>query len=98
MPKEEVKSMLIENLKLAVSGLLANKVRSFLTMLGIIIGIASVISIMTISDALNKSAMSSVGSMGANNIEAAIVLKSGDGILRRDMKNKDYISKKTLQI
>ena len=38
--------MLIENIKLAFSSLAANKLRTFLTMLGIIIGIASVIAIM----------------------------------------------------
>ena len=37
--------MLIENMKMAFSAIRANKMRSALTMLGIIIGIGSVISI-----------------------------------------------------
>ena len=37
-----------ENIKLALSAIMANKLRSFLTMLGIIIGISSVISITSI--------------------------------------------------
>lgn len=41
---------LLENIKLSISSLLANKLRSILTMLGIIIGIASVITIVTIGD------------------------------------------------
>ena len=39
-------SQFFEYLKMAVSNIKANKVRSFLTMLGIIIGISSVITIM----------------------------------------------------
>ncbi|MCR5625402.1 MAG: ABC transporter permease [Lachnospiraceae bacterium] len=61
--------MFIENIRIALSGLRANKLRTFLTMLGIIIGIASVIAIMTVGDAMNNSVMESMGSVGANNIE-----------------------------
>lgn len=42
--------LLIENIKLAVSAIRINKMRSFLTMLGIIIGISSVIAITSIGD------------------------------------------------
>ena len=40
--------MLIENIKEAFQNLLSNKMRSLLTMLGIIIGISAVITITTI--------------------------------------------------
>ena len=39
--------MLIENMQMAFHAIRANKMRSFLTMLGIIIGIASIISIVS---------------------------------------------------
>lgn len=42
--------MLGENIKLAFASIAANKLRSFLTMLGIIIGIAAVIAIMTVGN------------------------------------------------
>lgn len=42
--------LLIENVKLALSAIRVNKMRSFLTMLGIIIGISSVIAITSIGD------------------------------------------------
>ncbi|MGD7668016.1 ABC transporter permease, partial [Brevibacillus laterosporus] len=38
---------LIESFRIAIDGIWSNKLRSILTMLGIIIGIASVIAIMT---------------------------------------------------
>ena len=46
---------LMENVRLAISSLKANKLRALLTMLGIIIGIASVITIVTIRDSLAAS-------------------------------------------
>ncbi|MGP1348812.1 MAG: ABC transporter permease [Stomatobaculum sp.] len=46
--------MLIENLKMALAALIANKMRSLLTMLGIIIGIGSVILTTSLGDTLRK--------------------------------------------
>ena len=46
--------MFLENVKMALGSLRANKLRSFLTMLGIIIGIGSVISIVSIGDSIRK--------------------------------------------
>lgn len=60
--------MIFENIKLAFGALLANKMRALLTMLGIIIGIGSVIAIMTVSSSLTTSISVSFQEMGANNI------------------------------
>ncbi|XOQ48576.1 MAG: Macrolide export ATP-binding/permease protein MacB [Eubacteriales bacterium] len=57
-----------ENILLAIAGLKSNKVRALLTMLGIIIGIGSVIAIVTIGNALTSSVSDTFSSMGANNI------------------------------
>ncbi len=46
--------MLLENMKMAFAALKANKMRSFLTMLGIIIGIGSVIAIVSIGDTMRR--------------------------------------------
>jgi len=46
--------MLIENMIMAFHAIRANKMRSFLTMLGIIIGIGSVISIVSIGDTMRS--------------------------------------------
>lgn len=89
--------MLIENIKLSITGLLANKIRSFLTMLGIIIGIASVIAIMVISDAMIQTTMSSIGDMGANRIEVYIMQKNNDDANVREMKRKDYLDEDKLK-
>ena len=43
---------MLENIRLAFAGIWSHKMRSFLTMLGIIIGIASIISIVSTIQAL----------------------------------------------
>ena len=67
---------LIENIKLSISSLLANKLRSILTMLGIIIGIASVITIVTIGDSLASSITDAMSGFGARNISVYLEQKS----------------------
>ena len=52
--------LLFENIQLALNGLRANKMRALLTMLGIIIGIGSVIAIMTVAGSMTNSITTSL--------------------------------------
>lgn len=61
-------TLLIENMILAINSLFANKMRALLTMLGIIIGIGSVIAIVTVGNALTLSISENMQSMGANDV------------------------------
>lgn len=63
---------LFENIVLAVNGLLSNKMRALLTMLGIIIGISSVITIVTIGGAMTSSVTSMFDELGASNVTVQI--------------------------
>lgn len=56
-----------ENISLAIASLKANKMRAFLTMLGIIIGIGSVIMITTLGGVLTQTVNGSFADMGASN-------------------------------
>ena len=58
-----IKMLIFENIKMAFQSLMSNKMRSLLTMLGIIIGIGSVIAIMTVSSSLTASISSSFQEM-----------------------------------
>ena len=58
--------------RMALKSLRVNKVRAVLTMLGIIIGIASVIAILTVGAALSGSVSSSISVLGSNNIAVAL--------------------------
>ena len=65
-----------ENIRLALTGLFNNKMRSLLTMLGIIIGIGSVIAIMTVSSSLTTSITDTFAEMGANNVTVGLQQQS----------------------
>lgn len=64
--------LFLENIRLALHALRINKMRALLTMLGIIIGIGSVIAILTISTSLSHSISDSFAQMGANNITVGL--------------------------
>lgn len=64
--------MFYENVRLALFSLKANKMRALLTMLGIIIGISSVIAIMTVGQSMTATLTDSMASMGVNNITVGI--------------------------
>lgn len=60
---------LIESFKMALNAISAHKLRSFLTMLGIIIGIASVVSIVALGNGSQQKILSDISSMGTNTID-----------------------------
>ena len=66
---------MIENIRLAFQGIWAHKMRSFLTMLGIIIGIASIISIVSTIKGTNEQIKKNLIGDGDNVVE--IKLKEG---------------------
>ena len=70
--------LIYENIRLALFSLKANKMRALLTMLGIIIGIASVIAIMTVGNTITASVSDEMSSMGANNITVGIQQRSSE--------------------
>ena len=69
---------LFDNIRLAFGSLWANKLRALLTMLGIIIGIGSVIAIVTLGDSLTGSITDSLQGFGINNITVSLQQKSED--------------------
>ena len=67
---------MIENTRLAFQGILAHKMRSFLTMLGVIIGIASIIAIVSTIKGTNDLIMKNLVGAGNNNVN--VTLRQGD--------------------
>lgn len=96
--------LIIENILLALSGLWANKMRALLTMLGIIIGIGSVIAIMSVGNSISNSVTSSMEGMGSNNITVGLSQKSAAMVVSMSgrtfetfnrgsrMKDEDYLT------
>lgn len=63
---------------LAVKSLMASKMRSFLTMLGIIIGIAAVIVLVSMVDGMSKDMVETFESMGTNLISVSVRGRGGN--------------------
>jgi len=57
-----------ESIIMSWNNIIHNKMRSFLTILGIVIGVASIIALITIVSGVTKSVTSKVANMGANKI------------------------------
>ena len=64
---------LIMSIKMALSSVWSSKIRSFLTMLGIIIGVAAVIALVSMVSASTKQMKTQLESMGTNLISVEIV-------------------------
>ena len=69
-----------ESLNMSVHAIVSNKMRSLLTMLGIIIGIASVVSVVALGNASQAKIMAQINSMGTNTID--IMPGTGFGDMR----------------
>ena len=69
-------SRYFEALKMALIAMSNHRLRTFLTMLGIIIGIASVVSVVALGTGSQQSVLDNMASMGTNTIE----IKPGNGL------------------
>ena len=58
--------MLFESFKLALQSVLRNKLRSFLTLLGIVIGVAAVIAMVTIGSGTSSKVQADLAKLGSN--------------------------------
>nr|WP_286141430.1 ABC transporter permease [Bacillus sp. BA3] len=63
---------LSESMKMAIRSIKTNKVRAFLTMLGIIIGVASVIVLVSIGQGSSQSVQDEINSLGTNLITVSV--------------------------
>ena len=64
---------MLQSFKMAIKSIMGNKMRSFLTMLGIIIGVASVIILVSIVNGYMSSVVDSFASMGVNQISVNVI-------------------------
>lgn len=80
--------------KLALVGIMTNKLRSFLTMLGIIIGVASVIALVSLTEGATGQITSQIEGLGSNLVAVTIRGRGMDTSLSYDeaMALKDEVS------
>ncbi|OPZ98054.1 MAG: Macrolide export ATP-binding/permease protein MacB [Planctomycetes bacterium ADurb.Bin412] len=58
----------IRNIWLGIENLLLHKLRSFLTMLGVVFGVGSVVAMLAVGEGASKEALSQIRKLGSNNI------------------------------
>lgn len=100
MPKEKktlalLKNQAFECFKIAYSSILAHKLRSILTMLGIIIGIASVVCVVALGLGSQAKVLQSIARLGTNTIE--IRPGKGFGDLRSGKTRLNFSDLETLR-
>ena len=71
---------LIEAFNISLKAMLAHRTRSFLTMLGIIIGIASVVLVVALGNGSQEKVLENISSLGTN----TITVRAGSGFGARD--------------
>ena len=69
--------LIFESIRLAISSIRINKMRSFLTMLGMVIGISSVIAIVSLGDTMRGAIASEFEAIGTNAAFSYIVSENG---------------------
>ncbi len=75
-------SLFAEHLRAAWDGLTANKLRSFLTTLGVIIGVAAVVALLSIGAGARAAISSSISSAGSNLLFVTPGATTGTGVRR----------------
>lgn len=83
---------ILENILLAFSTIMANRMRSFLTMLGIVIGIAAVVAISAIGNGGKYQIQKSMEQFGTNRLMLYMNWEK-----QADMKLRDYIDDSDIQ-
>jgi len=63
---------MIQSFKMAMKSIAGNKLRSFLTMLGIIIGVMALVVLVSIANGATSSVQSSISSLGSNLLTVSI--------------------------
>ncbi len=77
------------NLKIALNALLANKVRSMLTALGIIFGVAAVITMLAIGKGAKEEILSQIELVGVNNIEIKPIVEQKEEEVGEESTEED---------
>ncbi len=81
---------MLENIRLSFQGIWSHKMRSFLTMLGIIIGIASIISIVSTIQGTNEQLLQNVIGAGNNAVKIPLTRGNAQSVVEFDYESVPY--------
>jgi len=86
--------MILQSFRMAFSSILSNKMRSFLTMLGIIIGVVAVVVLVSLVNGATSSVTSQIQGLGSDLLTVNITNKGNDSLSMGEVENlaADYES------
>jgi len=77
--------MLSQSIKMALSSIISNKMRSFLTMLGIVIGIMAIVVLVSMVTSATNSIMGSLNSLGADKLTVTVFGQRGQPLTLKEV-------------
>ena len=89
--------MWLQTLKLGIKSLLLHKLRSMLTMLGVILGVGSVIAMLAIGEGSKREALERIRRLGASNVIIRSVKPGQEGAEEEDEGSKDQASSRVME-
>jgi putative ABC transport system permease protein len=69
---------IVRNIWLGIENLLLHKLRSFLTMLGVVFGVGSVVAMLSVGEGASQEALSQIGKLGSTNIIVSSIKPAED--------------------
>ncbi|MDQ7054052.1 MAG: ABC transporter permease [candidate division KSB1 bacterium] len=83
-----------ESFRVGIRSIMAHKMRSLLTTLGVIFGVAAVIAMLSIGEGAKRDALEQIRLLGTNNIRINAVKLTGDKAREAESKYSDGLSYK----
>src|SRR6185503_18132435 len=80
---------LLANLEIAIGAVISNKVRSLLTALGIIFGVAAVIAMLAIGNGAQREILDQIKLVGVNNIVIKPIIEQKEEKIEEEVGKKD---------
>ena len=77
----------MQAMMMAMKAILSNKMRSFLTMLGIVIGVLSIVVLTAIGQGTNAAVVSNIESMGTNLLSVTIRARRNNPVTLKTLKS-----------
>ena len=87
-----------ENIRVGIRSILAHKLRSALTTLGIIFGVAGLVAMMSIAEGARREAVEQIRLLGTNNIRVNHLELTGDLREEADIKGSDGLSERDVRL
>jgi putative ABC transport system permease protein len=88
----------IENIRVGIRSILAHKLRSALTTLGIIFGVAGLVAMMSIAEGARREAVEQIRMLGTNNIRVNHIELTGELREEANIKGSDGLSERDVRL